>query len=155
MEQRCKWLSPQRLVTLLGQQRDLYLELRSLSQRQRTLIAGPRPELLLDVLTQRQRIIARLAEINEQLSPVRREWEVVYGGLPEELRRKTGALLAEINEALQTILSIDKEDSALLAARKQSTAQELGRQDRRSAANAAYTRNQGESGTTDSADLRV
>jgi len=120
MEKQNTWVNPERLMKLLTEQRDLYRSLRDLSARQRTLISGDRPELLLDVLSRRQQIVSRLAEINAQLTPFRSDWTGVYAQLPDDTRSAASAMLDEINGMLQVILRDDQEDSALLSARKQS-----------------------------------
>lgn len=120
MDKQMSWVNPERLMKLLTEQRDLYRNLRELSARQRNLISGDRPELLLDVLSRRQTIVSRLAQINEQLTPFRGDWTGVYAQLPEETRTAASVLLNEINGMLQVILKDDQEDSALLSARKES-----------------------------------
>jgi C4-dicarboxylate-specific signal transduction histidine kinase len=138
MSEAIEATSAERLIELLGQQRDLYARLRELADQQRGLIASDRPERLLDVLRERQTLVGRLAQINMQLSPFRRNWNGTYGQLPEDARQRASALLDEINGMLQTILKADREDSALLAARKQAVASELGAVTGGRAANAAY-----------------
>ena len=92
MDKQMSWVNPERLMKLLTEQRDLYRNLRELSARQRNLISGDRPELLLDVLSRRQTIVSRLAQINEQLTPFRGDWTGVYAQLPEETRTAASAL---------------------------------------------------------------
>ena len=57
--------------------------LRELSDQQRTLITGDRPELLLNILRERQTLVGALARLNERLAPFRRNWEGLYAGFPE------------------------------------------------------------------------
>jgi hypothetical protein len=126
------------LIRLLTEQRDLYRRLQELSERQRGLISGDRPELLLNILRDRQTLVTALAKVNEQLSPYRHDWERVYAGLPEETRQAAAGLLEEINGMLQVILKADQEDQALLSARKQAVARSLSTVSGGRAANAAY-----------------
>jgi hypothetical protein len=126
------------VVTLLTLQRDLYLRLRELAGQQRELISGAAPEVLLNLLTERQTIVNRLARLNEQLAPYRRNWEATYASLPLPARDAATALLAEINALLRTILQTDEQDGALLAARRQQTAREISALDGRRNAAAAY-----------------
>jgi hypothetical protein len=109
---------PRGLIALLTQQRDLYLKLRVLSDKQRSMISGDRPGLLLEILQERHDLVAALARLNESLSPFRRDWDANYAALPEEERGQASALLREINGLLAAILRTDQEDEALLAARK-------------------------------------
>lgn len=129
------------LLALLGKQRDLYDRLRELSERQRNLISGERPELLLDILRDRQSLVMALARVNEELSPYRRDWESTYLRLDAETRANVGALLNRINGTLQAILRTDNEDGALLAARKQAVGRAMDEVSDNRAANAAYAQN--------------
>jgi FlgN protein len=117
--------SPQQLVELLMAQRELYRRLTDLSARQRGLITGDHPEQLLNILSDRQKIILALSRLNEQLSPYRRNWEAHHAALPEATRQQVSALLDEINGTLQAIIAADREDGALLSARKQAVARTL------------------------------
>lgn len=137
------------LIGLLREQRDLYLRLKELSERQRAMISGDRPEQLLNILRDRQNLVSALARVNEQLSPYRRDWQRVYDRLSETARQNAQELLDEINGMLQVILRTDQEDQALLAARKQAVARALGGVNDGRVANAAYARRDSESGTTD------
>ncbi|MBI5863237.1 MAG: flagellar export chaperone FlgN [Planctomycetes bacterium] len=128
------------LVQLLREQSELYSRLRELSERQRNLISGDHPELLLDILRDRQTLVMSLARINEALSPYRRDWEAVYSGLDTETRAEVADLLRDINGTLQIILRTDQEDGALLAARKQAVGRAIESVNDARSANAAYAR---------------
>ncbi|MGD8454312.1 MAG: flagellar export chaperone FlgN [Phycisphaerae bacterium] len=132
--------SPQRLIDLLAEQRGLYVRLRELSEQQRTLITGDRPEMLLNILRERQSLVAALARLNDELAPYRRDWENLYSGLPDDLRRQANDLLQEINGLLRVILRTDQEDSALLSARKQTLGGEMDKLSGGHSANSAYAR---------------
>ncbi len=146
-------LAADRLIELLTEQRDLYQKLQELSERQRELIAGDRPEQLLGILRDRQTLVTALARVNEQLSPYRRNWQAVYKQLPQESRRRASALLEEINSKLQVILKADQEDQALLSARKQAVARSLNQVSGGRVANAAYARNAATPADGTTADL--
>lgn len=133
-------LDPQRLLQLLTEQRDHYRALRALSERQRSLISGDRPEMLLNILQDRQKLVTSLVAINEQLAPFRRDWDAFLAGLSPETRSTAGALLEEVNELLAVILKADEEDGRMLKARQQNVAQSLSRLSGNRAAHAAYTR---------------
>jgi hypothetical protein len=147
-------LEPMELLTLLEQQRDLYRRLRELSDKQRSVIAGDRPEMLLGILRDRQDLVAALARLNDRLAPYRRNWDSMYAALPEAQRAGASELLQEINGLLRVILRTDQEDGALLAARKQSVAVQAAGLTSGRAANTAYGRQAGRTGTPRSADLR-
>ena len=150
MEKNVVQLAPDGLLKLLREQRDLYLKLKELSERQRVMIAGDRPEQLLNILRDRQNLVSALARVNEKLSPYRRDWQQVYDRLPDDSRQAAQELLDEINGMLQIILHTDQEDQALLSARKQAVARSLGSVSEGRAANAAYAKQGGSgSGSTD------
>jgi len=142
-----------RLVELLTRQRDLYKHLTTLSEKQRALISGDRPELLLSILRKRQDLVTALARLNEDLGPYRRHWDAVYAGLPESLRFEASTLLTEINALLRVILRTDQEDSALLSARKSAVSAELAEITGIRKAGAAYAR-QGAGSTPQVADIQ-
>lgn len=146
MAMKTRQNNPEGLITLLRRQRDLYQRLADLSERQRSLISGDRPELLLNILHERQTLVTALASVNDQLSPFRRNWQNVYETLPEVTRHTASSLLDEINGMLQIILRTDQEDQALLSARKQAVARSLGDVAGGQAANSAYGRNRSRTG---------
>ena len=141
------------LIELLREQRDLYLRLQELSERQRKLISGDRPELLLNVLRDRQSLVTALAAVNEKLSPYRRNWQSVYEALPTVTRHTASELLEEINGMVQVILRTDQEDQALLSARKQAVARSLNDVSGGRTANAAYARQTGQATGRGTADV--
>ncbi len=153
MDTSMEQVAPEKLVTFLKEQRDLYLRLKELSERQRNLISGDRPELLLNILRDRQTLVAALAAVNEKLSPYRRNWQAVYETLPEVTRHTASELLEEINGMLQVILKTDQEDQALLSARKQAVARSLNDVSGGRVANAAYAQQGGKSSDSKAADV--
>ena len=146
-------VAPEGLIELLQRQRDLYQRLQDLSERQRSLISGDRPELLLNILRDRQMLVTQLAKVNEQLSPYRHDWQRIYESLPEETRRTASRLLDDMNGMLRAILKTDQEDQALLSARKQAVAQSLSDVSGGRVANAAYARHVRRGGGSGRADL--
>lgn len=126
------------LIELLTSQRDLYRRLRELSERQRSVLAGDRPELLLGILRDRQHLVSALVRLNQQLAPYRRDWEQYREAMPEPQRGQAAALLEEIHDLLRGILRSDQEDSAVLAARKQAVASMLNETAEGRLANVAY-----------------
>lgn len=138
MADQSQTINAGQLIALLTEQRDLYQRLKELAATQRAVLSSDRPERLLDVLRERQSIVTKLAQLNMHLAPYRRDWNGTYGQLPEDTRAQAAGLLDEINEMLQTILKADREDSALLSARKQAVAREMNEVSGGRAVNAAY-----------------
>ncbi len=153
MNQTATQLDPGRLIQLLTKQRDFYHRLRELSQQQRTLISGDRPEMLLAILRERQELVTALAQLNNELAPYRRNWDAMYAALPELTRTEASQILQEINSLLRVILRSDQEDSALLSARKQAVADGLAGIAGARVANAAYAQQHGMRASRSAADV--
>ncbi len=128
----------QQLIDLLTRQRDVYKGLRTLSEKQRTLISGDRPDQLLGILGDRQNLVMELAQLNERMGPYRRNWSEAYDALRDDQRTLVSQLLHEINSLLRTILHTDHEDSNLLSARKQSVVKDIAGVSGGQQANQAY-----------------
>lgn len=141
------------LLTLLEQQRSLYSSLQDLSRRQRGLISGDRPELLLEILRERQTLVLSLAQLNQALGPYRQDWDERFNALPADVQTRAGSLLESINGMLEAILASDQEDGALLAARKRVVAQNLNQLVGATAAHSAYSRKVGSTSGAQSADM--
>lgn len=141
------------IIALLARQCELYRELKELSDKQRNMISGDRPELLLNILRDRQTLVTALAKLNEQMGPYRRNWDTAYNALPAPQREVAAGYLHEINGLLRVILKTDQEDGALLSARKQAVANELADVTGNQTAHAAYTR-QGARRAGPNADIR-
>ena len=129
-----------RLVSLLARQCDLYRKLKELSEKQRGLIAGDRPDMLLGILQERQAHVRELTMLNQQLSSFRRDWQATFKSLTAEIKERVSELLATINTLLSAIIETDKEDGALLSARKQMAAAELSGLSGGRIANQSYAR---------------
>lgn len=142
----------ERLIKLLSRQRVLYQKLKELSERQRGMISGDRADLLLGILQERQGHVNELVLLNQQLSPFRRDWDQTLASLADDAREMVSKLLAVINSLLSGILATDKEDGALLSARKQMVASELSGLSGGRIANQCYARSMPATGTS-SADL--
>ena len=146
---------PTELIALLGQQRDLYLKLRELSDKQRSMIAGDQPELLLQHPARAPGFRSpSLARLNEELSPFRRNWDALYATLSEDGRTRASGAVAGDQRAAAGDPAADQEDGALLSARKQAVAADLTAASGGRTANTAYARQRGLSnGANPAADV--
>jgi len=113
------------LIRLLTQQRLLYRQLKELAQKQRPLLDGANPEMLLRLLAGRQRLVDRLAEIARQLKPLREQWQQIAAGLPAEQRAEAQGLVGEVQAILGEILARDEEDTRVLQQQQAKVAAEL------------------------------
>jgi len=126
------------MVALLKEQRTLFCRLRALTQRQRSLITQDDSDALLGVLSQRQQLVDGLIGISDRLAPYRSDWSTLYAELEEPVRQEVAGLLEETNAALHGILQSDRQDTAMLTARKQQIADSAATLDHGSRAGAAY-----------------
>ncbi len=126
------------VLGLLNEQCTLCRRLRTLGDRQRTLIASDQAETLLEVLGERQQIIDRLGALSERMRPYQRSWAEVRSCLADDDGRRADELLSELNASLAGILEGDRADAELLASRRQETGLDMGRLKATRLAGAAY-----------------
>ncbi|MFW6059651.1 MAG: flagellar export chaperone FlgN [Phycisphaeraceae bacterium] len=113
-----------RLIERLSQQRDLYQQLKALSDQQGQLIADGQGEQLLAVLAQRQGLVDQLAQLNEQLAPFKEHWPTLSDQLDAAQRQQVNGLLEEVETLLESIIQQDDRHREQLQAAKQ----QIGRQ---------------------------
>jgi hypothetical protein len=126
------------LTELLTQQRDLYQQLRLLAESQSAAISDDQPEALLRILSQRQRLIHELTQVNVLLEPYRSRWDHIREGLDPAQRLRVGELVEEVQDLLSQILKQDQGDCDMLEqrtgeVRNEAVSASLGRK-----VNAAY-----------------
>lgn len=127
-----------RVIELLRHQRTLYRKLRSLADRQKSLIVSDDASALIQLLAERQRLVDGLVQLNVKMAPFREKWTEFYQGLSEPQRVEVSALLEEVNASLGAILRDDARDTAMMTARREHMAKELGEIDGSRKAHAAY-----------------
>jgi len=138
-----KWMP--RLERLLDEQRELYESLERLSQRQAELIERDEMEALLGVLQERQGVIDRLSQANEQFEPFRSRWSELMASAPAARRDEFQRCIAELSELAGRIAQRDEDDRRALESRRQSVAGELRSVAKGRGAVAAYGRGQSRS----------
>lgn len=134
-----------RLSRLLDEQRSLYESLDSLSRRQARHIEDGDADTLLSLLTERQRLIERLAKATEEFAPFRRSWPDLMRALPEDARAGFEERVRLLAELIGVIAERDEQDRRALEDRRGMIAAELGVVTRGRGAVAAYGRPGGES----------
>ena len=138
--QTCMEIDATGLVQLLEHQQVLYRRLRFLADRQRALVMMEDHQPLLDLLSERQKLVDGLAALAGQMAPYRSGWAQLYRGMDESLKRRVTTLLEEVNASLAAILQSDGRDTAMIEARKQCVAQQLSSAGDGYRASAAYAR---------------
>ena len=113
------------LIQLLAQQRLLCRQLKELAQKQRSLVDGNNPEMLLRVLAGRQRIIDRLSAIDRNLKPIRSEWQEISRSLPDQQRQEAQSLINEVQDILGDIIARDEKDTEALSQNQQKIGREI------------------------------
>lgn len=113
------------MIALLTEQCELYEQLAALSASQHALITGDKPERLLGVLGDRQRLLDRVEALAARMRPYQTCWAEMRLTVPSAEAKEVDRLLSRANKLLAGILELDKADAQLLAARKSATAQEM------------------------------
>lgn len=126
------------LIALLEEQRSLYDRLRVLAERQQVLVMQEALGPLMELLSQRQKLVDAILATNDQLAPYRQDWTAIYAGLDEPGRRRVASLLEDTNTAMNAILHRDTTDSATLSARRTDLTNRLTTIDAGARAGAAY-----------------
>ncbi|HPF37274.1 MAG TPA: flagellar protein FliT [Phycisphaerae bacterium] len=132
-----------RVIELLRHQRTLYRKLRSLADRQKSLVVSDDAGALISLLAERQRLVDGLVQLNAKIAPYRQNWTDFYQGLTESQRVEVSELLEEVNASLGAILRDDARDTAMMTARRERMAMELGEIGGSRKAHAAYASNAG------------
>jgi hypothetical protein len=131
-------LDPKRAVALLQQQCLLYQQLRDLSARQGQHIKEGQTEPLLTVLAQRQRVLAELTAIADEMAPYRAHWPQVRAALSADQQQQVNAMVQEVEQQLAHIIQQDERDRTQLQNARNQVGSELTKLNKVSAAAAAY-----------------
>jgi len=106
------------LMRLLRWQKQLYQQLDQLSAQQGSLIGADQGEHLLQLLSQRQKIVKALSKLHDQLQPYRERWDRIRDRLDEQQRAQIETILQHVQQLLGQIIRRDEEDSRQLTQRK-------------------------------------
>jgi len=102
------------LLFLMKQQRNLYHQLRSLSEKQSQHSLTESPEIILQIITGRRKLIHKIREIEEKLSPIKSNWsnirEKIHAAHKAELREMAN----HIGESARDIRSFTSDIEASL-----------------------------------------
>ncbi len=131
------------LIDLLEQQRAIYEQLQTLSHRQSELVASGDAEPLLSVLSQRQRLIDDLTQLNGQLEPYKQNWPALWARLDSDTQKTVQGLIDQVQLLLGQIVAQDEKDRVALSAQRERTSSEIKQLRTGSAINRAYGRPQG------------
>lgn len=100
------------LLFLLRQQRYLYHQLKDLSERQQELAGTNSPELLLEVITGRRKLVEKLRQVNNKLRPIKMNWPKVISQIGPEHQDQAHKMLGEVREIIGEIRAITTPETA-------------------------------------------
>ena len=120
---------PEQLQSLLTRQRDLYQQLKSLSDQQGGLIAAGEAEQLLTLLGQRQQLVEELGVLSVEISPHRAAIASLAGDAAGPYAATLRSLVDEVRGLLGSIIEQDDAGQKELEAARD----EVGGQLRRAA----------------------
>lgn len=123
---------------LLTLQHDLFGRLDDLSRRQAAFIRSDDTDRLLSLLGERQNLIDRIAQTNQQLEPYKARWELMLGEMPLGNRDRVRQKLDAVAVLAGAIAQRDDADRRELQQRRDATASELAKVSRARGAVAAY-----------------
>jgi hypothetical protein len=108
----------QTLIAALRAQHDLYSQLAGLAKQQSEYVATGQSEELMTVLAARQRLIEKLAPLDQELQPYKGRWQEILDSLQEPARGTIAKLLMEVQQLLAQILERDDADKQSLIRQK-------------------------------------
>ena len=126
------------MLSLLAGQRDLYRQLKALSDQQTRCIHEGATEQLLSVLSDRQAVIESLSRSNAELAPYRDRWGDLTASAQPEQRRQVREALDEIERVLREIVEQDERDRVELKGVQQQIGAQLSQVGKASRAIKAY-----------------
>jgi flagellar biosynthesis/type III secretory pathway chaperone len=106
------------VLSSLIQQLDCYQRLAKLARSQHEHVQHSRTEDLLLVLSQRQTLLAEVAQLEQNIAPAKQRWQEYLGKLEPESRALAQTLLSRTRVLLEEITSSDLKDSLVLQQRK-------------------------------------
>jgi len=133
------------VVAALEQQVGCYRKLAKLAELQHVYVQQSQTEELLGVLQSRQVVLDQVADLEQVIGPVKKQWTSYLDGILPTDRTLAEALLAETRKLLEQITTADRNDAMVLQQRKLNLGKQINqasaaRQINRNYATAAYGR---------------
>lgn len=127
------------LLEYLGEEQACYTSLLDLSRQQKQIILGGDVDQLLVTLSQKQKILGKVGEIEQQLAPFKRNWRQVRSELDGNQKQVLDIALGTVEELLAELIALEKESEQLLIERRNQCEQELSETARGSQVTNAYS----------------
>lgn len=99
------------LLSLLRQQRYLYHQLRMLNDRQRHLAGTNSPELLLELIAGRRKLVEKLRKLDDRLRPIKANWPELSSQIGPEHRTQAYRMANQVGEIIDHILATAPSDT--------------------------------------------
>lgn len=93
------------LLFLLKQQRYLYHQLKDLTERQQQLAGTNSPELLLEILTGRRKLIEKIRQLDAKLRPVKSNWQKLSAQITPEYKTQAHKMANQVQKIIGQILA--------------------------------------------------
>jgi flagellar biosynthesis/type III secretory pathway chaperone len=110
---------------LLRRQHALYVQLRDLSEQQRSSLEEGSTQDLLTVLSQRQSVVDDLSETASALAANGGQWNQYLGELPDRERDELRELVADVQRLAEEVMQRDEHDQSQLRSMRQRVGGEL------------------------------
>src|SRR5262249_54762035 len=72
----------------------------------------------MDVINARQIMVDRIMQLEQQIAPIRRDWNGFISGIAQELGDRATSLMAETRRLVEQITVADQNDALILQQRK-------------------------------------
>lgn len=92
------------LLFLLRQQRYLYHQFKILTDRQQQLAGTTSPELLLELISGRRKLVEKLRELEDKLRPIKANWQQLSGRIGPEHKVQAYKTANQVQEIIGEIL---------------------------------------------------
>jgi len=100
------------LLFILRQQRYLYHQLKDLTRRQQQLAGANSPELLLEVISGRRKLLEKLREMETKLRPIKTNWQKLRSQIGPEYRDEVQETANQVQEIIGEILTVGPGETA-------------------------------------------
>jgi len=94
------------LLSLLRQQRYLYHQLKILADRQQELAGANSPELLLEVISGRRKLVEKLREVDSKLRLVKTNWQKLSEQIGPDYKDQAHKIANEVQEIIGEIMAV-------------------------------------------------
>lgn len=126
------------LEALLRRELALYTEVRDISNSQKALILQSDAGALMQLISEKQMRIERIAELETQAAPLKQRREVELDLWPAEARAKVDPLVRELQALLKEIVTLEEESRNLVESTNRRSSQQVARIQRGKAMLNAY-----------------